>query len=257
MHRITALTAGALIAVVGFIATASHGEVTRKPTPRPTASADPATAKPSGLYASAESNLRIAVRPDGIGEVESTAGWGAVGFFVGREFTGLMRDLDEFGNPTENTEYGSLRFTLRDDGSIDAVLAPRGGSLRQDEHWRPRPKEVIAPPKRPEASVSPPSAEEPKPGDYVYVEELPETITRVQPTYPAAMRESGIDGDVVVKALVGKDGRVSRTLIVKSIREELDAAAAEAVRQWIWKPARSKAVPVAVWVDVPIRFSLH
>jgi protein TonB len=96
----------------------------------------------------------------------------------------------------------------------------------------------------------------PKPGDYVYVEELPEAITRVPPHYPDDARRAGIWGTVMVQALVGQDGRVKDTRIVKSI-PELDAAAMEAVRQWKFKPALAKGEPVEVWVGVPIKFSLH
>lgn len=53
-----------------------------------------------------------------------------------------------------------------------------------------------------------------------------------------------------------EDGTVSDTRITGSI-PELDAAAAQAVRQWRFKPAQSKGQPVAVWVAVPIKFSLH
>jgi TonB family protein len=37
----------------------------------------------------------------------------------------------------------------------------------------------------------------------------------------------------------------------------LDAAAVAAVRQWVFKPALSNNKPVAVWVAVPVRFTLH
>jgi TonB family protein len=37
----------------------------------------------------------------------------------------------------------------------------------------------------------------------------------------------------------------------------LDAAALSAVKQWVFKPALSNNKPVAVWVAVPERFSLH
>jgi protein TonB len=37
----------------------------------------------------------------------------------------------------------------------------------------------------------------------------------------------------------------------------LDAAAAAAVRQWRFKPATSKGEPVAVWVGIPVKFTLH
>ena len=108
-----------------------------------------------------------------------------------------------------------------------------------------------------EIVVAPPSDDEmPKFGDYVYVEEMPEAITKVQPVYPDIAREAGVDGQVMVQALVGKDGRVKDTRVVKSI-PMLDASAIAAVKQWVFKPALSNNKPVAVWVAVPVRFSLH
>jgi len=104
--------------------------------------------------------------------------------------------------------------------------------------------------------VAPPSDDLPKFGEYVYVEELPEAVTRVLPQYPDIAREAGVDGIVMVQALVGKDGGVKDTRVVNSI-PMLDAAAVAAVKQWVFKPALSNNKPVAVWVAVPVKFSLH
>lgn len=105
--------------------------------------------------------------------------------------------------------------------------------------------------------VAPPSDDEmPKFGDYVYVEELPEAVTRIAPVYPDMAREANVDGTVMVQALVGKDGKVRDVRVVKSI-PMLDDAAKAAVRQWVFKPALSNNKPVAVWVGVPVKFSLH
>jgi protein TonB len=105
--------------------------------------------------------------------------------------------------------------------------------------------------------VAPPSEEElPQFGQYVYVEELPEAITKVPPAYPDIAREAGVDGVVMVQALVGKDGKVKDVRVVKSIAM-LDDAAITAVKQWVFKPALSNNKPVAVWVAVPVRFSLQ
>ncbi|MCE9626731.1 MAG: energy transducer TonB [Candidatus Eisenbacteria bacterium] len=105
--------------------------------------------------------------------------------------------------------------------------------------------------------VAPPSDDEmPKFGDYVYVEELPEAVTRIPPVYPDMAREANVDGTVMVQALVGKDGKVRDVRVVKSI-PMLDDAAKAAVRQWVFKPALSNNKPVAVWVGVPVKFSLH
>ena len=93
-------------------------------------------------------------------------------------------------------------------------------------------------------------------GDYIYVEELPEAVVKVNPTYPDSAREAGVDGLVMVQARVCACGEVDSTRIVKSI-PMLDAAATAAVRQWLFKPGTSNGEPVAVWVGVPVRFSLH
>lgn len=104
--------------------------------------------------------------------------------------------------------------------------------------------------------IQPPSDELPAFGEFVYVEELPEAITRVPPEYPEIARASGTEGTVMLQALVGKDGKVKDVRVVKSV-PVLDDAATKAVKQWVFKPALSNNKPVAVWVAVPVRFSLH
>jgi protein TonB len=91
---------------------------------------------------------------------------------------------------------------------------------------------------------------------FVFVEELPEAIVKVSPSYPDLAREAGVDGTVMVQAHVCACGEVAETRIQRSI-PMLDSAATTAVRQWIFKPALSNGEPVAVWVGVPVRFSLH
>jgi len=105
--------------------------------------------------------------------------------------------------------------------------------------------------------VAPPDDDAlPKFGDYVYVEELPEVITRIPPDYPDLARSAGVDGVVQLQALVGKDGKVKDVKVMKGV-EMLNDAAVKAVKQWIFKPALSNNKPVAVWVAVPVRFSLN
>jgi protein TonB len=105
--------------------------------------------------------------------------------------------------------------------------------------------------------IAPPTTDDtPGINDYVYVEELPEAITKVAPDYPDIARQSGMEGTVMVKALVGKDGHIRDVVVVKSI-PVLDDAAVKAVKQWVFKPALSNNKPVAVWVAVPVRFTLR
>lgn len=94
----------------------------------------------------------------------------------------------------------------------------------------------------------------PKLGEYVAIDELPEAISKVPPSYPEVGHD--IEGTVLVQALVGTDGRIKDTMVVKSV-PMLDEAAVTAVRQWVFKPAMAKGKPVAVWVAVPVRFGPH
>lgn len=112
----------------------------------------------------------------------------------------------------------------------------------------------VAVPRQPETRSTP--GTDPKFGDYVFVEELPEALTKVPPSYPDAARKAGVDGMVIIQALVGKDGRVKDARVTKSI-PPLDESAMQCVRQWIFKPAMAGGAPVAVWVAVPIKFTLH
>ncbi len=108
-----------------------------------------------------------------------------------------------------------------------------------------------------ELVVAPPEDDAlPKFGDYVYVEELPEVISKPPPEYPDLARSAGVDGVVQLQALVGKDGKVKDVKVMKGV-EMLNDAAVKAVRQWVFKPALSNNKPVAVWVAVPVRFSLN
>lgn len=96
----------------------------------------------------------------------------------------------------------------------------------------------------------------PDPEDFVYAEEMPIEITRVTPEYPDIARRAGMEGRVLVRALVGVDGRV-RDVRIQSAESVFDEEAAQAVRRWVFRPAQLNRRPVAVWVSVPITFRLR
>ena len=93
-------------------------------------------------------------------------------------------------------------------------------------------------------------------GEYVPVEELPEALVRVHPIYPDDAREAGVSGTVNVVAHVCACGQVQEMRATVSI-PLLDDAAFTAVGQWLFKPALSNGRPVAIWVTVPVKFTLH
>ncbi len=90
----------------------------------------------------------------------------------------------------------------------------------------------------------------------MYADELPVPVVRVPPVYPDLARQAGLEGTVVVHALVGIDGRVRRVRVMTP-HPVLEEAAREAVRAWIFAPAKTAGRPVEVWVAVPVRFTLR
>ena len=88
------------------------------------------------------------------------------------------------------------------------------------------------------------------------VDQEPQILVGPQPVYPPFAREAQVEGLVVVRARVGRDGRVEEVGIVRSI-PLLDASAIEAVGRWTFHPARVEGRPVAVWILIPFRFRLH
>lgn len=88
------------------------------------------------------------------------------------------------------------------------------------------------------------------------VEQIPVLVSRVMPVYPPMAIAAGIEGKVVVKMLVGKDGHVHEAVIEYSQAECLNEAALEAARGYLFTPAYMNNGPVSVWITVPFSFKL-
>ena len=80
-------------------------------------------------------------------------------------------------------------------------------------------------------------------------------IKRVVPEYPSAAKEAGVSGTVVLKAVIGKDGRI-RNLQVVSGPTMLKQAALDAVKQWVYRPYMLYDEPVEVQTTVNVIFTL-
>lgn len=100
----------------------------------------------------------------------------------------------------------------------------------------------------------------PDPDEFVELTRSPEydevdLMQRVR--YPDAARRNGIEGLVVVRALVSKRGKVVKTIIDRSDAPALNDAAVEAVKQTQLTPAMQGDRPTACWIQVPIMFKLR
>jgi len=90
---------------------------------------------------------------------------------------------------------------------------------------------------------------------FVAFDQAPVPYFRPAPDYPLWARDQGIEGRVVLHALVGRDGRVTRITVLRDV-VGLTNAAREAIARWRFHPALSGRNPVAVWVEIPIEFRL-
>jgi protein TonB len=90
------------------------------------------------------------------------------------------------------------------------------------------------------------------------VEVKPQPVSVPTPNYPELARQAGIEGQVVVAALVDTDGSIISAEVMKSSgNQSLDQAALEAAYRAKFTPARQRDKPVRVQVSIPYRFSLN
>jgi protein TonB len=99
--------------------------------------------------------------------------------------------------------------------------------------------------------------EEPDMNEFVAVEQQPVAVEKPAPDYPEIAEMAKIEGTVVVRALVGKDGKVKRVVLAKGAHGSLDQAAMDAAQRWVFQPAMQNKQPVQVWTTIPFRFALH
>ncbi len=103
--------------------------------------------------------------------------------------------------------------------------------------------------------------EEPNPDDFVAVEKQPGMdLVELQKLveYPKLAKEAGVEGRVIIKALIDKSGGVRKTLVEYTDNSLLNQAALDAIKNYKnFTPAIQNNQPVMVWISIPIRFKLR
>src|SRR4249920_2246866 len=85
----------------------------------------------------------------------------------------------------------------------------------------------------------------------------PPTKTKdVRPVYPSIAQSARVQGVVIIEATIGPDGRVQEAKVLRSIAL-LDAAALDAVKQWVFTPTLLNGTPVPVIMTVTVNFTLQ
>ena len=82
----------------------------------------------------------------------------------------------------------------------------------------------------------------------------PEPLRKTDPKYPRTLAEERIEGEVILYAVIRKDGTVDSIQLVRGVDERLDVYAMQALGQWKFQPATREGVPVDLEAIVHIPF---
>jgi TonB family protein len=124
------------------------------------------------------------------------------------------------GKPRKVIFTVTVRFSLKDGGTLKALDAFSQGAVRAEKDIQP-----------------------------------PKLIKEVAPIYPEAARLAQVQGVVILGVKTDEQGRVADTIVLRSI-PLLDQAAMDAVKQWIYEPFLRDGKAVTVVFTVTVRFQL-
>jgi TonB family protein len=82
-------------------------------------------------------------------------------------------------------------------------------------------------------------------------------LYRVNPEYPEDARSRGIQGDVVLRAVVSLKGAVLSLTAISSPDPQLAEAAIRAVKEWRYQPSLLNGEPVETITKIAVNFRLE
>jgi len=86
--------------------------------------------------------------------------------------------------------------------------------------------------------------------------QAPKLIRQVRPAYPQGAKDAGLQGSVVMRAAISKDGSVGELTVMGGADPLLAAEAENAVRQWRYQPTLLNGQPVEVLTTIEVDFRL-
>ncbi len=97
------------------------------------------------------------------------------------------------------------------------------------------------------------------PGDEGFIPSSSEPVLKYQmkADYPEMARRAGLEGTVMIHALVDIHGRVDRAEVIQGVHPLLDRAAQAAALRCRFTPGKQRRMAVPVWVAIPYRFRLN
>jgi periplasmic protein TonB len=142
------------------------------------------------------------------------------------------------------------------------IVASQSAGSRTTSKPAAQATELPQPPPLPPADA-PSSSRSPVTTGRIYqvteVDVKPAVVKAVPPVYPTEAARRRVEDVVVVKALVGEDGRVADVQVLRGSSKDaaFDAAAIKAVQEYRFTPAQKKGRPVPCWFNLGVPFQMR
>ncbi len=85
----------------------------------------------------------------------------------------------------------------------------------------------------------------------------PKPIFSPEPEFSEEARKNKWQGNVLLRVIVGSDGKTHEVAVLRSLGMGLDEKAMEAVRTWRFEPGTKDGAPVPVEINVEVNFHLY
>lgn len=85
----------------------------------------------------------------------------------------------------------------------------------------------------------------------------PRPVKTKPPQYPQRMRAEGVSGVVVVTMVIDDGGKVIACQVAKTSNDAFNDPALEAVRTWVFEPAKVAGKAVRAKVSIPLKFEVE
>jgi len=129
-------------------------------------------------------------------------------------------------------------------GDPNGLLSSMGSSGDRRPFLPVPPREVETPPRKPKLVLVPPEIQEAR------------LVTRVDPVYPVLAKQIRLEGTVVIRAIIAKDGDVESAQILSG-HPWLANAAMEAILRWRYRPTLLRGEPIEVETLITVIFRMH
>ncbi len=91
--------------------------------------------------------------------------------------------------------------------------------------------------------------------EYSNLDREPGFLAHEMPKYPLIAKLRNIEGNVIIKVLIGTNGHIDEVQLVKGMDSSLDELAIKAATEWVYRPPTKNGIRVRTWKTETIPFT--